>query len=44
VEWTMAESSFRFVDMFDSKKVKDLLPMKMGRFRPTRKLSKILVK
>jgi hypothetical protein len=30
--------------MFDSKKVKDLLPKKMGRFRPTRGLSKIFVK
>jgi hypothetical protein len=32
-----------FVYLFDSKKVKDLLPKKMGRFRPTRKLSKIFV-
>jgi hypothetical protein len=32
------------VDMFDSKKVKDLLPKKMGRFLPTRGLSKIFVK
>jgi hypothetical protein len=31
------------VDMFDSKKVKDHPPKKMGRFRPTRKLSKIFV-
>jgi hypothetical protein len=30
--------------MFDSKKVKDLLPKKMGRFLPTRVLSKIFVK
>jgi hypothetical protein len=30
--------------MVDSKKVKDLLPKKMGRFLQTRGLSKILVK
>jgi hypothetical protein len=29
--------------LFDSKKVKDHFPKKMGRFRPTRKLSKIFV-
>jgi hypothetical protein len=29
-------------NLFDSKKVKDLLPKKMGRFLPTRGLSKIL--
>jgi hypothetical protein len=30
--------------MFDSKKFKDLFPKKMGRFGPTRGLSKIFVK
>jgi hypothetical protein len=32
------------IKLFDSKKVKDFLPKKMGRFLPTRELSKIFVK
>jgi hypothetical protein len=42
---TSSVGDFMMVEkMFDSKKVKDLFPKKMGRFLQTRELSKILVK
>jgi hypothetical protein len=38
------EKKTQLKDMFDSKKVKDLFPKKMGRSLQTRGLSKIFVK